>query len=258
MTIMNPREVFVSHLLKYPKKRSQIIGNGFENDAVTLHELATEEPINRYVDKEISTLTEARRVMEIYTAFREAGLPVASFAKIVRKKIDGELRYFQTMEDLTEGKKYRLTEIIAPGIATEKTNPGKIIDQALNSDLLRRNTVRCLAIIHNLGYFNFHPPRMGSSFFLKEKISAPTPKNIDLCILDYANFTSDSDPAQLFPEFRQNFQDIPNNLEEATQSNLEDLLLDMSAKDEFDDQPLRMLYDRVRGKKITTYLPNKF
>src|SRR3989344_1738851 len=136
-----------------------------------------------YVYKEVFGRSEAERTMDIYRTFREAGLPVASFSKIIKRKKE-EAPYLLAMEDLTDGDRYALVEV------------GGNIDSVRSVFLslqegseLPEKLIRALAVIHNNGIYDFHP---GLSIALRvEKGGQKTPlaKRVkDFVVIDYANF----------------------------------------------------------------------
>lgn len=140
----------------------------------------TEDGHFYYVDRSLANEYEAKRVMEIYQVLQKAGLPAVDFAKTIRKKVNGETKFFLAMEDLTEDGKYSMAEVY------DKTP--EFIAACANPTDLQEKMIRALAIMHNNGIVDFHP---GLSFALRTQVREEDKRvvAIDFRIIDYPNLT---------------------------------------------------------------------
>src|SRR3989344_194246 len=152
----------------------------------------TEKGIFYYVDRSLANEYEAKRVMEIYQTLQKAGLPTVDFAKIIRKRVNGEIKLFLAMEDLTENGKYSISEVY------EKTP--EFISISANPSALQEEMVRALAIMHNNRIIDFHP---GLSFALRTQTRKEDKRVIavDFRIIDYPNLTKGGLPKGWDGEF---------------------------------------------------------
>lgn len=135
----------------------------------------TEEGEKMYVYKEVEDLKEAKDTMQIYMSLREAGIPVVSFAKIIKKKVDGRDEFVIAMEDLTENGKIRVVEIKDLESVKELVLPFE----------MKEDIIKSLAQIHNMGIYDYHP---GISFVIRFESKDGEIRAIDFKVIDYANF----------------------------------------------------------------------
>jgi hypothetical protein len=134
----------------------------------------------KYAYKEVlNGLDEAEKTMRIYKKMKDVGVPVVSFAKILRKKNEeGEFEYEIAMEDLTEGGKLSVVESHSEFSSYE-------LPLEMEKEMLRT-----LARIHNLGIVHEHP---GISFVLQCEEEGGGKRAVRFRVIDYANFAEASD-----------------------------------------------------------------
>ena len=162
------------------------IAEGFETGemdngrGIRRKKFETEDGHFYYVDRSLRSEYEARRVIQIYSALKEAGLPVVDFAKTIRKKEDGKIKFFLAMEDLTEDGKFSITEVY------DKTP--QLISASSNPSALQESMIKALAIMHNNEVVDFHP---GLSFALRTQPREEDQREtaVDFRIIDYPNLT---------------------------------------------------------------------
>lgn len=181
-----------SELHKGKKEVDVKVGSGFETGerGVRRKVYRTKEGLAYYVDKKISSEKEAKRVMQIYQKMREAGLPIAQNAKIIRKKEDGKIVFYIAMEDLTQGGNLDITELVS----SEKLRQHNLIEHLEEPLKFKESIIRALAIMHNNEIFNFHPTisfvLLTSRHYLKPKLREKYKGHTRLSfkIIDYSNF----------------------------------------------------------------------
>ena len=147
-----------------------------------------------YVYKEVRDLDEAERTMDIYGTFKRLGIPVAGFAKIIKKRVGESDEFIVAMEDLTDDDKLEVVEIFQ--LKDWFINKGLLIPQEIKIGM-----VQALARIHNEGIFDFHP---GLSFALRvKKIEGEDDFSVfDFRVIDYANFMREGVPGIPLPKVR--------------------------------------------------------
>lgn len=166
------------------------LGAGCEAE-VRRRTFQTEQGIVHYAYKPVHSQYEATRIADIYTRLRDANLPVTQFLKTRREKAaDGSRVFSLIMEDVSENDRYFVENVESRPIGIPGYDGSRpladLSDQpmALKSDMLKD-----LAVIHNLGIFDFHP---GISFF--HTIAVDNSSNVSFRILDYGNFTHQGMP----------------------------------------------------------------
>lgn len=135
----------------------------------------TEEGEKMYAYKEVANLKEAKDTMQIYLDFKEAGIPVVSFAKIIKKKVNGRDEFVIAMEDLTDNDKMGVVEIKDLESVKELVLPFE----------MKEDIIKSLAQIHNMGIYDYHP---GISFVIRFESKDDEVRAIDFKVIDYANF----------------------------------------------------------------------
>ncbi|HBQ21810.1 MAG TPA: hypothetical protein DD708_07735 [Deltaproteobacteria bacterium] len=167
------------------------IAEGFETGemdggrGIRRKKFETEDGYFYYVDRSLQSEYEAVRVMQIYQLLKDAGLPVVDFAKTIRKKIDGKIKFFLAMEDLTEDDKFTVTEVYnkTPQLIAKSSNPSALQEQM----------IWALAVMHNNEVVDFHP---GLSFALRTQPREEDQQEaaVDFRIIDYPNLTKGGFP----------------------------------------------------------------
>lgn len=173
---------------QFPVSSDEKIGEGFVSGqlgkqmGVRRKVFETPTGAESYVYKEVASESEARSSIGIYTSMKEAGLPVVSFAKILRKKVDGIFEYAIAMEDLTEGG-----VLIVHEFHGTKEGPSPIEEIISHSEVahhLMEEVIYLLAVLHNNEIIDYHP---GISFAIRTDRDGVI---VDVKIIDYANFES--------------------------------------------------------------------
>lgn len=237
-----------------------------------------------YADRSLESEIEAKRTMRVYQAMKEANLPVMNFAKVIRKKIDGNIKYLLAMEDLTDNGKFFLSEITGAGVSyeTKYKDAGVFIDDnSENPMLLKKQLVQAMAIMHNNGMAEFHTGQVSIALrfarggekefaFQRKGRSIGSKKyyyNIkDFRIIDYPNFFIKDDPAQSVQwkdaengiDF-DNFEGIARQnkhalLKQIISINSARYCKDNNLYDE-DSRELESLYDQIRESGERQYDP---
>ncbi len=220
------------------------IGAGFETSeilsgGVRRRKFETAEGAKYYADREIFK-NDAKRVMMIFQNLQEANLPTVAFAKVMRKKENGDLKYYLTMEDLTNNGELELFEL-NPQLSFPQTLD--ILDRTENSWALKKQAVEALAIMHNNGIVDFHP---GLSFVLRTIEKPGVGKvGVDFKIVDFPNLTKGKLPKGWGGDFSfedECYQDLQQLLGALEYEHHEDSL-----------EGLKRHYKKVRSSGQTRY-----
>lgn len=212
------------------------IGQGFETGemdegrGVRRKIFKTEKGLFYYVDRSLLNQYEAVRVMNIYQLLKKAGIPVVDFAKVIKKKEGGKLKFFLAMEDLTENGQYSIVE--------DKRKTSKFISASSNPSVLQEQMIRALAIMHNNEIVDFHP---GLSFALRTQTRKEDQKEVavDFRVIDYPNLTKGGLPKGWSGKY---------NFEEECVKDLKQLLSGI-IYDDSQKEYLEDLYNQIRQNK---------
>lgn len=219
------------------------IGGGFVSDevgkkqGVRRKKFETVEGEKAYVYKEVLDKEDAKQTIQIYQTFKEAGLPIVGFAKIIRKKVNDNIEYSLAMEDLTENGVYSVVEV------RQRVN-GKVISELIatseNPKKLQEDMIKALAVIHNNGIYDYHPD-ISFAIRLYESENEMGVSIKDFKIIDYANFEEKKEGKDGEFEFHAEcLKDL-------------DRLLNSICSDEAQVDRLKKLYFALREKEITKY-----
>jgi hypothetical protein len=235
--------IFAPTMKKEPLKQKKIgVGTEtpFRGVVRNTYEIGPDNTEFVFVDRYLLDEAKAITAMAVYQRLKQAGLPVTSFAKTIRKKENGEIRFFLAMEDLTENDRYKVSEIRAQNHNDYSFKTPKMLEGAENRKQLQKQMVRALAVMHNLGVYEFHPT---ISFVLRTKLTNDTEKIEDFRIIDYSNFKI-YDPQSSSID-REKFVEL-------CQKNL-DALIEVIALDNDQKAELSSLYDSVRESNLQRY-----
>lgn len=196
--------------------RDEKIGGGFVSEevgkkmGVRLKEFETKDGKRFYVYKEVMDRHEAKEVLSIYKTLQEAGLPVVEFAKVIKKRVVGD-EFVLAMEDLTENNRYEIISLDSSfRLKYYPPRSSLAIEQTRLPEEFREQMVKALAIMHNLGIYDYHP---GLSFVLRLKEEEDEEAEeiaLDFKIIDYANlkFSEEINPEKFNKECREDLKTL--------------------------------------------------
>lgn len=211
----------------------ELIGSGNEG-AVYRRRFDTPQGERYYAHKEAKSETEAIRTYAIYKDLQEAGLPVADFLKThhYKDEVYGEDRTALIMEDVSHDGKYQLKA--AGDFAFAEVAGAK------DPKKLQKDMVRALAVMHNLGIYDFHP-----GLAMSVRVNKDDPSDVDFVFIDYSNMQKPENPTET-REFG------PIDFEEECQADRVILLSGIGAYGEAAEE-LTDYYNAIRDSGIQHY-----
>jgi hypothetical protein len=246
---MSEKPPIISKLLGSDLEGIDYITRGFEAEIwKEVHN--TPEGQKSFIEKKPLTPEDLKHTLEVYRNFKNYNLPVVDFLKARKSKSKRfNITYSIVMEDLTQNGKFELP--------MKRSEFGTLINLAQDPDKMRHQMVQGLAVIHNNGYFDFHPLVGLGIAVRKNKHAEVGESRVDFKFLDYSNFRREDDGFPR-PDNKVHMYSTKFNAAMMQENNIFELIYNRLKYSESSPKVLEELneyYKRLRGEKLLRYDP---